>query len=196
MKLRGDCALVWRDVNGSDRLAAQVEDGRVVRFGYDQYPFMLFEPVAWWWSSAWLLPLWIAALVALALTVLAWPFSALIRRHYGVNLWANWRGCRAHRFIRLASLLVMITMLSWVFTLTMMPKISTGWHRGWMDGLSLSALSPLVIFIVGTWSRFAMPGGAKEWTTHPGKDLERPPGAFVSDDSLCRPHLSSVWLYR
>ena len=52
----------------------KLQDGRVVRFGYDPYPFMLFEPVPWWWSSAWLLPLWIASLVALGLTVLAWPF--------------------------------------------------------------------------------------------------------------------------
>jgi CubicO group peptidase (beta-lactamase class C family) len=42
---------VWRDVMGTDRVAAQVENGRVVRFGYDPYPFMLFEPVPWWWSS-------------------------------------------------------------------------------------------------------------------------------------------------
>src|SRR5207248_11506449 len=83
-KWREIAPFVWRNAVGGDRLAAKVENGRVVRFGYDEYPFMLFEPVPWWWSSGWLLPLWIAGLVALALTTLAWPTSALVRRRYGV----------------------------------------------------------------------------------------------------------------
>ena len=31
---------------------------RVARFGYDAYPFMLFEPVPWGLSQGWLVPLW------------------------------------------------------------------------------------------------------------------------------------------
>ena len=84
-KWREFAPFVWRSAGSGDRLAAQVENGRVVRFGYDEYPFMVFEPVPWWVSSAWLLPLWIASLVALVLTTLAWPVSALIRRRYGVT---------------------------------------------------------------------------------------------------------------
>src|SRR5207248_10779126 len=46
-KWREIAPFVWRNAAGGDRLAAKVENGRVVRFGYDEYPFMLFEPVPW-----------------------------------------------------------------------------------------------------------------------------------------------------
>jgi hypothetical protein len=111
---------VWRNVDGGDLLAAQVENGRVVRFGYDRYPFMLFEPVPWWSSSAWLLPLWVAGLVALLLTVLAWPISALVRRRYGVAYGLSGRDAVAHRRIRIASLAVLLAMVAVAVTLGLM----------------------------------------------------------------------------
>lgn len=150
MKWREIAPWIWRDVNGGDRLAAQVANGRVVRFGYDEYPFMLFQPVPWWWSSSWLLPLWIAALVVLGLTVLAWPISALVRRHYGTTYGLTGTEARAHFFVRLASLLVLVTMLTWGFTLTMMLK-DFAWMSPGMDGwiIFLRVISA-VIFIAGS----------------------------------------------
>ncbi len=38
---------VWRQTEGKQLLSAKVEDGRVVRFSFDDVsPFMMFEPVA------------------------------------------------------------------------------------------------------------------------------------------------------
>lgn len=104
---------VWRDVAGDDRLAAKVVDGRVQRFSVDPFsPFMMFEPAPWWKSSAWLLPLLVAGLVALALTALAWPVSALVRRRYGVAYGLSGRDARAHRLVRIAAVAVLLTMLA------------------------------------------------------------------------------------
>ncbi len=140
---------VWRDVAGGDRVAAKVENSRVTRFGYDEYPFMIFEPVPWWWSSGWLLPLWIGGLIALGLTVMAWPISALVRRRYKVSYELTGADAVAHRRVRLVSLLVLIMALLWIFTITMFSKDFT-WVGPGMDGwyISLRVLSA-VIFVVG-----------------------------------------------
>jgi CubicO group peptidase (beta-lactamase class C family) len=77
---------VWRDANGHGRLAAVVENGRVVRWSVDDMsPFMVYLPVPWHRDAAWLLPLWLMALGIIAIAALAWPAGAIIRRRYGVT---------------------------------------------------------------------------------------------------------------
>ncbi|MGB4859079.1 MAG: serine hydrolase domain-containing protein [Dokdonella sp.] len=110
---------VWRDANGSDRLAAKVVDGKVQRFSVEPVsPFMLWEPAPWWKSSAWLKPLMIVSLLALGLTVLAWPISALVRRRYKVRYALTGRDARAHRIIRITALVVLGAALAYFGTVT------------------------------------------------------------------------------
>jgi CubicO group peptidase (beta-lactamase class C family) len=116
-KWREIAPFVWRNINGSDRLAAKVENGRVTRFGVDESPMTVFEPVPWWWSSAWLLPFLIISLVALALTALSWPISALVRRHYGVTYGLTGIDARAHRLARIGAVLVAAAVLAWIIFL-------------------------------------------------------------------------------
>ena len=151
---------VWRDVAGGDRVAAQVEKGRVVRFGYDAYPFMLFEPVPWWWSSGWLLPLFFAALTALALTVLAWPVSALVRRRYGISYGLTGVDARAHRLVRIASALVLAAAIGWAVLVGLIAT-SLNWAGPGTDGwIIFLRLLSAVIFIGGaaiaSWNAWAV----------------------------------------
>ncbi len=166
-KWREIAPFVWRNAAGGDRLAAKVENGRVVRFGYDEYPFMLFEPVPWWWSSGWLLPLWIAGLVALALTTLAWPISALVRRRYGVKYELTGADARAHRLVRIAALLVVAVMLAWVF-LAQLIETNLDWIGPRMDGplILLRLLSGLVFIgatAVGLWNAWLVLRSKRRW---------------------------------
>lgn len=140
---------VWRNVDGGDRLAAKVVNGHVERFGYDAFPFMQFEPVPWWASSGWLLPLWLASLAALMLTVLAWPVSALVRRHYGVAYGLSGREGRAHRLVRIAALLVLATMVAVVALFGLMSS-NFDWAGARTDGwvVILRVLS-LPVFVGG-----------------------------------------------
>jgi CubicO group peptidase (beta-lactamase class C family) len=159
-KWREIAPFVWRNAAGGDRLAAKVENGRVVRFGCDEYPFMLFEPVPWWWSSGWLLPLWIAGLVALGLTVLAWPVSALVRRRYGVKYELTGTDARAHRLVRIAAVLVLAVMLAWVFLAGLM-ETNLDWVGPRMDGplILLRLLSGLFFVggaVVGLWNAWSV----------------------------------------
>lgn len=95
---------LWQDLDTGDRLAAEVVDGRVVRFSMEFVsPFMLFERLSGWRAMA---PLLLgASVVALLLTVLAWPVSALVRRHYGVPYRLSGADAKAHRALRWGSLL-------------------------------------------------------------------------------------------
>lgn len=78
---------VWQDANGHGRLAAAVENGRVVRWSVDDVsPFMVYLPVPWHRDAAWLLPAWLMALGIIAIAALAWPAGVIIRRRYGVTI--------------------------------------------------------------------------------------------------------------
>ncbi len=99
---------VWQDVNGSDRMAADVVDGKVTRFTMEPYaPIMVFERLSTWRSLS--LPLLVASLTVLLLTVIAWPVSALVRRRYGVPYGLSGTDARAHRIVRLTALAVLLS---------------------------------------------------------------------------------------
>jgi CubicO group peptidase (beta-lactamase class C family) len=102
---------VWQDTTGNDRLAAEVVDGRVVRFSAEPYAaIMVFDRLTGLRAMA--LPLLVASLAVLLLTVLAWPVSALVRRHYGVRYALEGADARAHRLIRIVALLVSLTTIA------------------------------------------------------------------------------------
>ncbi len=60
-KWREIAPYVWRDVAGTERIAAEVVDGKVTRFSTDPIsPFMVFERTSWTRSAAWIVPALIA----------------------------------------------------------------------------------------------------------------------------------------
>lgn len=108
---------VWREVGGEERLAAKVENGRVSMFSVDAVsPFMVFLPVPWWKSSTWLVPLLIAGLTAMALTLVAWPAGAIARRRYGAPFPLSGTPARVHRNVRVAILLSLLLLIAWAAT--------------------------------------------------------------------------------
>ncbi|WP_445191568.1 serine hydrolase domain-containing protein [Sphingomonas sp. Tas61C01] len=102
---------VWRDANGHDRLAAQVVDGKPVRWSFDLIaPFMVYDRVPASRSAAWLVPALYASLAILLLTVLYWPVGWYVRRRFQSPTplaGASLRSARAARMMALASLLVL-----------------------------------------------------------------------------------------
>ncbi|WCM28444.1 beta-lactamase family protein [Sphingomonas sp. QA11] len=111
---------VWRDQDSKMRLAARVENGKVTRFSLDATPFMLFEPVAWYLSSAWLTPALLLSLGALLLTALSWPVSALVRRHYGAKLALTRTELKSYRLTRGFAALAVAVMLAWPVFITIL----------------------------------------------------------------------------
>jgi CubicO group peptidase (beta-lactamase class C family) len=114
---------LWRDANSHDRLAAQVVDGKVVRWSFDEIsPFMVFDRVPWYQDTTWLMPLLSASLLALLLTVLVWPIAAIVRRRYGDRLALDAGALRAFRWSRIAALAILASLLVWVLVFASMFK--------------------------------------------------------------------------
>lgn len=166
--------LVWKQEGGKDLLAAQVEDGRVVRFSFDMLsPFMVFEPTPAWRLGTWLAPALFAAFAVFALSTLAWPSAALIRRYYGAAYGLAGREAKAHRLVRAAALAVLILLAAWGVTVTTMMSdfdLLSSALDPWIWTLQLLSL---VVFagaaVIGLWNaRVVLAGGrrktAKAWS--------------------------------
>lgn len=105
---------VWREQGGKMRLAAKVENGRVVRFSLDSAsPYLAFEPVPWHLSSAWLTPALLVSLGALLLTAIAWPAAALARRRYRVKSNLAPAAQKSYRLTRGFAGLCVAVMIGW-----------------------------------------------------------------------------------
>jgi hypothetical protein len=112
---------VWKDQGSHERLAAIVEDGKVVRWSIGLVGgIMVFDPTPWHKSSALLMPLVYFALAVLVLTVIVWPAAALVRRRYGATLALEGRALRIYRFSKLAALAILLVLIGWAVVLGMM----------------------------------------------------------------------------
>ena len=130
---------VWADADGHDRAAAQVVDGKPVRFSFDLLsPFMVFERVPWYANSVWLLPLFGVGVAALLLTALVWPVTALVRRRYRAPLTLPPGSLRAYRWSRIAAVAVLAALALWLLIFTLIIK-DTNSLNGRLDPLLWTA---------------------------------------------------------
>jgi CubicO group peptidase (beta-lactamase class C family) len=107
---------VWRDVNGHDRLAAQVIDGAPVRWSFDLLaPFQVYDRAPFSRSAAWIIPALIASIVILILTLLFWPAAWLVRRRYAAPLELEGRQRTLYRARGLFAGLELAVLLGWTF---------------------------------------------------------------------------------
>jgi CubicO group peptidase (beta-lactamase class C family) len=114
MRWREITPYVWHQVDGKERLAARLKDGRVELFSVDSVsPFLVLLPAPWWKSSAILAPLFAAALVVILVALVAWPVTALLRRHY--RLWPAHAGTigRPYRWTRIAAAGLLTAFAGW-----------------------------------------------------------------------------------
>ena len=76
-----------------------------------------FTTVEWWKSGGWLVPAVLLSLVALGLTLIAWPAGAIARRRYRAPFPLAGAEARALRVMRLAALAVFATLVAWLITI-------------------------------------------------------------------------------
>jgi CubicO group peptidase (beta-lactamase class C family) len=158
---------VWQ-LDGSSRLlAAEVRDGAVARFSFDEVsPFMVFErpPAS---KPGWLLPAFLASLAAMVATAIAWPVSALMRRRYGVTDARSAQDIKAHRWLRIAAIATVAMWLAWGATIgTMMSDLSnlTQKFDGWLWTLqAISIVTVLGGVIAALWHAIRAIRGSRRW---------------------------------
>lgn len=159
---------IYRDVDGKNLLSAQVKDGQVVRFSFDGIsPFMMFDRTPAARSPSWLIPALIIGLISLLLTSLAWPMSALVRRHYGVAYGLTGDDAKAHRWVRIAATAAVVVCIGWAITvsklmgnLTLLSESSDAWV--WlMQVLSLVVFVGGAVF--GVWNAWVVVRSPRKW---------------------------------
>ncbi|MGR4890764.1 serine hydrolase domain-containing protein [Sphingopyxis sp. LARHCG72] len=139
---------VWREQDGKMRLAAKVEKGRVVRFSVDSgSPYIAFDRVPWYLSTAWITPAFLAGLGALLLTAIAWPAAALIRRRYGAKTGLSPAALKSYRLTRGFAALVVAVVVGWILFVSKLVRDFSS-LSGELDGtlIALQILTPVVFF--------------------------------------------------
>ena len=142
---------VWLAPNGHDRLAAQVVDGKPVRFSMDVVsPFMVFDRVPWYRNLAWIQPALYLSLAVLLLTALLWPVRAAVRRRFGASLALGRPALRAYRASRIGAALLAAAVIGWLATIAAMFS-NTG---------NLSTSFDPIVWTMETFATIAIVGGA------------------------------------
>ena len=141
---------LWRDLDSHERLAAQVVDGKPVRFSIDLLsPFMVFERPAWYRNSTWLKPAFFASVGALLLTVLLWPVAALTRRQFGARLVLDAASMRAYRLSKIGATAIVVAITLWATLLGLMLKDNSMLSANSDGLLRLIQLVGIVAFLGG-----------------------------------------------
>jgi CubicO group peptidase (beta-lactamase class C family) len=146
---------VWQEVGGQRTIAARVADGQVEAIGYDSAFALLRSGPA----TDVALPALAVSTAVLALSVLAWPVGAVVRRvrHRGR---ADSAGRSARVLTRVASASAVVAVLGWVGTITTvmgLQEVPSGGLRV-LQGLQLLGvlgLLPAVLRVVGDVRRRA-----------------------------------------
>lgn len=112
---------VWRDRDGSDRLAATLVDGKPARWSMDfMSPFMVYDRVPAGENAAWILPAVYASVGILALTFFSWPAAWLVRRRYKAQLEVAGKARKAYRATRVMTGLQLALFAGWMAVLTIL----------------------------------------------------------------------------
>lgn len=120
-KWRETSPWVWTRVDGKSSLAAEVQDGRVVRVAPGWVsPIIYLERSSGAKGVGWLMPALFASLAVLALTVIAWPIAAILRRRYQRPLPFSGREAKAYRWVRIGALLSLAAIGGWIGTILLM----------------------------------------------------------------------------
>lgn len=167
-KWREIAPFVWQDINSGDRLAAEVVDGHVVRFSAEPIAaIMVFQRASWWQTPGAFMTLLFGSLAVLLLTVLAWPVSALVRRHYGVGYPLAGQDARAHRWIRIASLAVLASvgaMVGMVFAMMSDFSLMSPDKDGMVIALRVLATIVLPLgTLIALWNAWTVLRSRRSW---------------------------------
>jgi CubicO group peptidase (beta-lactamase class C family) len=175
LRWREVAPFVWQQVGGKERLAARIEDGRVAFFSVDSVsPFLVMLPAPWWKSSAILAPLLAGAIVVLSFALLAWPATALLRRHY--RLWPAHGGTpgRPWRISRIAAAGALAAVAAWTAVFAQLNGNIFAFSPAfdaWFVALKLAtAISCAAGFATAAWDAHrGWPG--RRWITRAGSIL-------------------------
>src|SRR5262249_51252785 len=109
---RETAANLWTEVGGDGQLALSTIDGR--RAVIDSHdPTSIMQEVPSLRSGGWNVPAFLGAVAIVVLAIVAWPVSALIRRHYGKPLALSGSERWTYWLPRIAAVIALAYLLGW-----------------------------------------------------------------------------------
>jgi hypothetical protein len=160
--------LVWRDQNGPEVLAAKLDgNDRVQMLSTDEAGgILVFLPVPWQQSAAWILPTILVASVILLLTALTWPLAAWRRRRRGTPLALSPRELSIYRLARVVAVVDVVFLLGWFMFVSAVSSDLAAFdgHLDWAF-LVLYALGIVGALgaIVALWNGWLAIAGKRGW---------------------------------
>jgi uncharacterized membrane protein len=111
---------LWQQLDSHDRIEGMVKNGRVERWSSDTVsPIVIYERASGIAGSGLEMPLGIASLVLLTLTVIMWPVVALVRRHYQRPFVYAGHRALSSRLVRICAALAMVAIGLWALVLVL-----------------------------------------------------------------------------
>jgi CubicO group peptidase (beta-lactamase class C family) len=153
---------LWRQVGGTRQLALQrIDNIKTVVDSED--PTSVLQAVPFYRSSALNLPLLLIAFAILALTLLFWPISWLVRRGYGVQLRQSVPLRRVRLYTRLAAAFDLLYLFGWMLLLKPVLSLDLQVYSAALDPVvrtlqlaGLGAIAAAAVGIWGTWRLFKL----------------------------------------
>lgn len=159
---------IWQDKDSHDRLAAQVVDGKIVRWSFDELsPFMVFDRVPTAVSGSWLKPALYTSLGILLLSLLYWPAAWYLRRRFKAEPSVSGRALKAYRATRIAVGLELAVLVGWAAAITLLFKDLENLAGGLDLWLWILQLGGLIVFVgtvlVTGWNLYLTWTDGRRW---------------------------------
>ena len=177
---------VWQDAYGHQRLGAEVENDRVVRWSVDELsPFMVYLRAPWYRDAAWLMPLAKVSLVTVLACALSWPLGAIVRRRYGVALSAETSDRRLHHLVRALSWLVLAMIAGWALLFSSLERTGDGLSGVLLDAVIwlleiMGVIGFLGLLATALWNLKASGSRHRGWVAGVGRVLLALAGATLA----------------
>jgi len=154
---------VWREVGGNARLAMRTAGGKPQAFmTSDIITVMLSEKVPVIWSAALNVPLLLSAALILLGTVLLWPVTKLLRRHYGYGA-VEGPLVRVGYYTRLAALLAVSYLVGWFVVIAVLDASHIVGQDHWIRLMQFVGLLCVAGAGLGAWNVWVTWRHASSW---------------------------------
>lgn len=131
-------------------------------------PFIVVDRAPAGMSSAWILPALYASIVILALTLLFWPVSWLVRRHHKTELAVVGRARQAYRATRVFAGLSLAVLIGWLLVVSVLFESVSSLNKSSDPILWLLQIAGAVVFvgavIVSAWNVWLTFTDGRGWT--------------------------------
>jgi len=159
---------VWQDLNSGEKLAAELQDGKVLRVSIDTAsPFTVLVPASAGVNAAWLLPALLADIALVAIAAIGWPVRALVRRRFKGEFPFTGKEAVGYRLSRILAWIALLAVGGW---LLLLQSIDNDWSNasGPMDWLIqlLRVVTPLAcigLIAASGWHFWLCLAGKRGW---------------------------------